>query len=423
MPGQIAARLVRITREQRRATIAAAVAIALAISGAVVWSVDGDLRDAEVVLRAGAGVTVTTPGGVARSAVDGETLPNDAVVSTAAGATATLDVRDRLVLLAPETTVAVPDGSSASLRRGSILIDRRRGPGLTLDAGAVTLDEVDEGAVRVDRGFSVRVTVLSGGVRATTSDRRLEITRLRQVAVAGRALPDRPTPVRLTGDDWERLVIPAVIAADAELTQIARGIDGDRRLADAARTQLLPAVYREPLAQLPTDAGRSEALLPVAIGLAVDASMVSDARALRAEGGSWGVVASLVGARTAAVSARLAELLAGPGERPASGDPQAGETAGASIVFPTSSTSSARPSATPTGPRPTGPTSPSPTPTSSPSEDPLGPITDLLPSGTPTPTTPGAVQSPSPSPFPILGTPAPATSGAALGSILRALLG
>jgi len=403
---------------QRRVAVAAVAALVVTAVGVRLWSADGDLRDADVVLRAGNGVTVTLPGGVVRSAVDGESLPRGAVVATGPGATATLDVRDRLIVLAPDTTVGVPDGSAADLRRGSILVDRRRGPDVSVTAGAVVLDEVDEGAVRVDRGFSVRVSVFSGAVRARTSDRELEIPRLYQAAVAGRALPDRPTPLRLTGDDWEQRVIPAVTSADAELSQLARGIDQDRRLTDSTQVQLLPAAYRGALFELPTGAGRSEALLPVAIGLAVDDGSVGDARRLRSAGGSWGVVAALVGARTADVSARLSELLAGPGEQQR-GEPVVGGPTGSDDNGPQPTTSSG-PRPTPTSGRPSPTRSPSASPSPSPSSsDALSPIRDLLPSASPSSTA-------SPSSLPLLGSPRPLVRSddqGGLSGILKALLG
>jgi len=299
-----------------------------------------------------------------------------------------------------------------------------------LRAGALVLDEIEEGAVRVDRGFSTRVSVYSGGARATTSDRRLDVPRLHQAAVAGRALPDRPTPLRLTGDDWESLVIPAVTAADAELSQIARGIDRDVRLTDSSRVQVLPAVYRGALTELPSGAARSEALLPVAIGLAVDSTRVPRARQLRGEGGSWGVVAALVGARTASVSARLAQLLAEPGEQAALA-PVAEAPASSGVGGPDPQPAgSPSPSPRPNGPRPSGSQAPSASPSPSPSSsDVVDTIRDLISSATP-----------SASPLVVLSTralssappkaPGVATSTALVNSdtsglagILRALLG
>lgn len=425
------ARLARVPREHRRASFAALVAMVVLIASLRVLTAEGDLRDADVVLRAGAGVTVTPPGGVARPAVDGESLPRDAVVTTGPGSTATLDVRDRLVLLAPETTVAVPDGAITDLRRGSVLVDRRKGPGLTLRAGALVLDEIEEGAVRVDRGFSTRVSVYSGGARATTSDRRLGVPRLHQAAVAGRALPDRPTPLRLMGDDWESLVIPAVTAADAELSQIARGIDRDVRLTDSSRVEVLPAVYRGALTELPSGAARSEALLPVAIGLAVDSTRVPRARQLRGEGGSWGVVAALVGARTASVSARLAQLLAEPGEQAAVGAPVAGAPASSDTGVPGSPpVGSPSPSARPSGPRPSGSpaasASPSPSPSSS---DVVDTIRELIPSETPSATpvivlSTRALSSPAPTaPGVATSPPLVTVNTSGIAGVLKALLG
>ncbi len=393
-----------------RAAVRVAIAMltvgALVAGGLRVWSAEGNLADALVILRETRDATVIDPGGAARVAVEGESLRPGAVVTTGTAGAATLDVRGRRVRLAPTTTVAVPDGAVTELRRGAILVDRRRGPTLSVRIGDLTLDDVAPGALRVDRGFSVRIAVYAGGARARTTDRRLEIPRLHQVAVAGRALPDRAEPLRLSGDSWEREVIPEVSAADAVLTRLARGIDADPRLNDPARLTLLPAVYRESIDGLPAETGRSEALLPVAIGLAAqegaEDESVALAGRLRREGGSWGVVAALLSARSTEVSRRLAGLfaarsagapvaVAGPrGGTIRPGEPQPGTSA--EPGSPPSSRPSPRPTASPTS-------SPSP---SSTVDQVVDTIRRLLPTPSALPgvasPSPEPVQSPSPSP-------------------------
>jgi len=394
------------------------VAIALLVIGTLVtggwrvWSAEGDLADAAVLVAGARQATVTNPGGAPRPAVDGESLAKGAVVTTGAAGAVTLDVRGRQIRLAPSTTVVVPDGAVAELRRGTVLVDRRRGPSVSVRIGDVTLDQVATGVLRADRGFSVRVVVYSGGARARTTDRRLDVPRLHQMAVAGQALPDRAQPLQLTGDDWEREVIPDVSAADAVLSRLARGIDADARLGAPARLAVLPAVYRAAVAGLPPDAGRSEALLPVAIGLAAQDgpsdTAVARADRLRRDGGSWGVVAGLMSSRTADVSRRLADLLSQGSSTVAIGGP-AGALGGSGEPRPASSASPG-PSASPRpSPRPsagaTSAPSPSPTPTPSSTVDQVvdtirrllpTPAATLVPTSAPAPSAGAALPTPTP---------------------------
>ncbi|HVE64587.1 MAG TPA: hypothetical protein VNB94_12400 [Mycobacteriales bacterium] len=396
-----------------RVAIGLLVVSSLLTGGLRVWSAEGDLADATVILRGIRDATVVDPGAGGRPGVEGESLRQGAVVTTGAAGTATLDVRGRQVRLAPTTTVAVPDGAVAELRRGAVLVDRRTGPTVSVRVGDVILDEVAPGALRIERGFSVRVAVLSGGARARTTDRRLAIPRLHQVAVAGRALPDRAEPLRLTGDDWEREVIPDVTAADVVLTRLARGIDADPSLRRPARLTVLPALYRSAVSGLPSGTGRSEALLPVAIGLTsrqdTAEAAVALASRLRREGGSWGVVAALLSARSADVSRRLAGLL--DGARSGSRAVAIGEVGGGRIgpgpaigpdpAAPAPQPRPSGPSAAPTpGPRPSGSPSGSPSPSPSPRstvDQVVDTIRRLLPTPTPIPAVPPPVPSASPS--------------------------
>lgn len=366
MSGQIVPRP-RATTAQ--AVIAVLVVLSLVTGGWRVWSAEGDLVDAAVVLRVAQGTTIAAPGRAPRPGVVGESLAKGSTVSTDATGRAELDVRGRRLRLAPDTTVGVPDGATADLLRGAVLVDRREGPGITVLAGAVTVDEVDPGAVRIERGFSLRLAVLSGGARARTTGRRLDVPALHQLAVAGQALPDRALPLRLIGDDWEREVIPGVTSADVALTRLARGLDADARLATSSSFAVLPAAYRAAAAGLPSDAGRSEAVLPVAIGEAASgADAVERAVQARRDGGSWGVVAGIVGARSADVTRVIADLLAAPSavdgaEVVAGGAPGSGTPSGAP------STGGAAPSSRPTARPTSGGSSPtaSPSPTPSPS--------------------------------------------------------
>lgn len=384
--GQISAPRHLLRHGATRVVIAGLLVLSL-ITGAwrVIWA-QGDVRGADVVLSEAVDVTVVL-GGVSRPGVVGESVPRGAVVATGPAGAATLDVRDRLVRLGIDTTVDVPDGATLQIRRGRILVDRRRGPGITVLAGPLVVDEIARGGLRVDRGFSTRVTVYSGGARVGIADRRLDVPRLHLVSVAGRALSDRPTPLRLTGDAWEREIVPDVVSADVTLSRLARGIDAAAE--PAGHPTVLPAAYRAALVALPPDAGRSEALLPVAIGRAAGGTdrIINRAQQLRSDGASWGVVAALVGARSAEVAAELASLISRT-TRPAEG-PVAGPAPDGDVAAPTSApsaqpqpSSSARPSpGTPS--RPSG--SPSPSPSPSPSEGLVDTIRRLLPSGSPTP--------------------------------------
>lgn len=409
--GQIAVGTRSLVRGRKRAAVTLLVVLTLLMGGWRVLSARGDLRDAEVTLRDAFDVTVTV-GASRRAGLSGESLPRGAIVSTGPRGTATLDVRDRLVRLASDTSVGVPDGAGVDLRRGSILVDRRNGPEVTVRAGLLTIDDIDRGGLRVDRGFSTRVSVYSGAARAVTSDRRLDVPRLHVVTMAGRALPDEAAPLRLAGDEWERAVIPEVVAADVTLSRLARGLDTSRP--SPGSIEVLPAAYREALADLPPTAGRSEALLPVAIGEAAGGDeRIGRARQLRADGASWGVVAALVDARSADVAAELATLIrravtptSGPGSV-AAGDPGSGTVDGPDGAPTAGPRATSRPAATRRpSPGSTSQPSSSASPSASPSEGVVDTIRRLLPSETPTPTPPapsfGGLPRVTPSPVPLI---------------------
>ena len=331
----------------------------------------GSVRDEEVSL-AGVRDAVVVSGGAERTASDGTSLKKGDRVRTGPSGSATLVVRDRRVLLAPATEVVVPDGATVDLARGAVLVDRRRGPGVTVTAGDTTVDEIGTGALRIERRLTVLVAGVSAASRVrTVTGQRLELGRLHQVAVSGRALPREAVPLQLRHDAWERAVTPALLADDDRLNALAAGLDGPAAIVPAS---LVP----------PRGVRASDALLPQAIGRAAGKDAEA-ARSLRARGGSWGVVAALLGTSAIDVAPALEAVLRG--EAPAPG-PSASPTRGGIVAGPSPRPGDPRPQ--PTGsPRPTptrssgtpGPpsTSPTPSPTTSPTESLEDVIGDIIP--------------------------------------------
>lgn len=319
-----------------------------------------DVRDAFVL-----------SGSSQRPARDGEKLAKNDVVRTRAGGTAALVVRERKVVLGGDTDVTVPDGATVQLDRGALLVDRREGPAVTVLAGDTTIDEVGNGALRVEKSLSVLVAGLSAGARVrTVTGAQLALEPLYQVVASGRSLPRTALPLQLRADAWERSVIGDVVADDERLNDLARGLD-----TPGAGATVLPATYRG-------IARPSDLVLADAIGRAAARdepgrrSAASRARLLRGEGGSWGVVARLLDTTAVDVGSALGEVLRGvpatspdpvpsatvaPGGTVADGTPQPGVPTrpDPDSPQPPPPPSSTRP---PTNnPTPT-PTSPSPTP-------------------------------------------------------------
>jgi hypothetical protein len=287
-----------------RGALAAALAagcVALSLSGC-----GSSVADSAVTLTGVRDAYVVPVTGAERPASDGQKLGKGDRVRTGAAGTATLGVRGRLVVLGPATEVGAPDGATVVLSRGSVLVDRRRGPGLTLSAGDTTVDDVSAGAVRVERSYSVQVAALSARVRVrTAAGATLRLPALFQVVAAGRALPAAGTVLHLRHDAWERSVIPGVVEDDQRLNDIAAGLD-------TAGAVVVPAAY------VPAPGGHaSDGLLADAIGRAAGrddtrrAAAAAKARAWRGAGGSWGVVAALLKTSVADVGSAVADLLHG----------------------------------------------------------------------------------------------------------------
>ena len=332
--------------------------VAAGLAAAALTGCSSSVRDEKVTLAGVRDAYVVTASGD-RPLTDGETLGKGDRVRTGSSGTATLVVRERRVVLGGATEVTVPDGASIDLAKGALLVDRRRGPGLTLRAADTTIDEIGTGALRVERAFSVRVAALSASARVRTiTGESLDLDALFQVGVAGRALPQVGLPLQLRHDAWERDVVAGLLADDERLNDLASGLTG-------RGAPILPATYRQ------GRIGAEQALADAIERAAGRPSSVSRARVLRSEGGSWGVIARLLDAAVADVGTALSEVLNGvPATSPSAtarpGGP--GVVAGGTPQPGTSPTPTPQPTRTPDPTRsPTpGPTSPTESPSTSP---------------------------------------------------------
>jgi hypothetical protein len=358
----------------------------LLLSVSVIACTGESVRDADVVLSDVRSATVVSSDGSSHQARDGERLRRDDRVRTDPGGAATLTVRSRRVLLGKDTEVTVPDGARLTLARGTLLVDRRRGPALTVDAGQSTVDRIEPGAVRIGRSYAVELAVYSGRARIrSTSGRSLAVPALYQTAAPGRSLATRPSPLALTpGDPWETLVIPAIVVMDEKLTQLARGIDTS--WTRPAGT-VVPAVF----AGVDTSRPASESVLPKAIGEAaarrgLRADPSGQAVRLRAAGASWGVVAALLDTDLTGVSRALSDLIRGEAPTPIPETPGDG-----GFVTPTpepgqtprpGGTATPKPTRSPGEPEPSESESPTPGPTSS-IDQVVKELEELVPTPTP----------------------------------------
>ena len=310
-------------------------------------------------------VTVEHRDGSRSAGTDGLELQRGDVVRTGSGGSAELATGGRRLLLADTTALRVTSGTAEQLLRGAALVDARRGPRLRLAVGAVSVGAPVGGVVRVDRRAAVRVGVFAGQVRVSTAaGRSLTVSPLHQVQAAGRTLPDRPSPLTLVGDAWERRVAPELVATDGLLRALATGIDTDPVLRPAVAGVAAPSP--EP---------PSERVLPTAIAEASDTDRPATAvRSDRTAGGSWGVVAALAVASGTDVGQALDALLATidesggalpPGGTGAEPDGVPGGPADPDV-------DGTDPAADPDPPRATNRPRPRPTPTpsSSPTEEP-----------------------------------------------------
>jgi hypothetical protein len=326
-----------------------------------------DVRSASVV-----------SGGSSHPAANGEKLRKGDRVRTASGGSAALVVGGRRVVLGSATDALVPDGASVRLDKGSLLVDHRRGPGVTVLAGETTVDAIGDGAVRVDKSYAVLVAAISAPARVrTATGASLGLKKLYQAVASGRALPGAGAALQLRHDSWEKAVVPALLADDTRLNDLATGLDGPG-------APVVPALY-QPSAGMRT----SDRLLAAAIGRAAGRDdharrrAAENAAALRAEGGSWGVVAAIVRTSALEVGTALAAVLHGvpttgpaPSQSSAPGGPVAGPSPQPSVgVSKTPAPPTGRPTTSP-------PSNPPPTPPPS-SESVIDKIGKLIPTPSP----------------------------------------
>lgn len=406
--------------------LAAAVVLAGAVAPALAACGHGP-SDATTTLRGAAGVTVVGPDGRAHPAVDGEhLLVGDTVETTTARSS--LLTGGRVTTLGPATTLDLAGRSRYVLAAGEVVVDHRHGPDAEVAAGPVGVDDLGRTAVRIERGFAVRVAVYDGGsARVTAGQGSATVPSLHELDVPGASLPAAPTPLALRDDALDVTAAPVLVAADRVLTGRATDLD---------RAGAVPAALVRMLPSAPPATPLSLRLLPVAIARADPSPgqggvgpVYLRARQLRTDGGSWGVVAALIGAPVAGVQQQLDALLTRPGTglalpAVAAGGGGAGAVAAllAAAAPPAAGSVPTAPAAgvptpTPSIPQPVtvptrAPVPPSPTPTP-PVQSLLGTVLGLLPIGTPTPAppTPGPTQ------------PPPSSGGGLLGGVLGSLLG
>lgn len=386
-----------------------AVVAALGLLAAVGLTACGpDAATADTVLTQAPGAVVRIAGGRVTPAREGMVVPRGAtVVSGPDGAL--LTTLGRQTLLGASSEVTVLDGAREALRSGQVLLNATSGPGLDLDAGAATVTAAAGSLSRVERAALLRVGQFRGAssVRASGRRARTDLPRLYQVQVPFGGLPEVATPLVLSDDQWERRFARDLVESDLSLTALARGLDAPGPEGPAL-VRLLPAAFTETSPPQPGAARSEQALAFVLAGVAkgAGASPVDRylaVRGLRDAGGSWGVVAALVDARTDNVSGLLDRLLGAPGSLAAlPGGPGQLTPSQLSQLL-----------GTPAAPGPGRSPGPAPRPSG-------GPVPSRTPTPTPGPTTPvdqvaNAVRSlaptpPGPTPSPSVTVPVPGSS-------------
>lgn len=401
------------------------------LAGIVLAARGPDPAGADTVLLRGAGTTVELAGGGTRAIAAGEVVPRGAVVHPGAQG-AVLRVLGRDTWLSVAAAVQVLDGARQQLRQGLVMVDARRGPTLEVGTASASVTAPRGSVSRVESGPVLRVGTYAGdpvlvrpaGLRATAS-----VARDYQVQVPENSRPGRPTPLVLTpGDAAERALAPALVDADEALTGYARQLDDAGtagRAVQAAAARDLPGAPSCGASGSP--AGERALAFVLAAAQPGDQFPARYARTceLRADGGSWGVVADLVGTTVADVGALLEALLrptslaAGP---PPAAAGAAAAALGAAPLTGAPATGPPAPSppvvlASPPGGAPGRPPQPAPSPTTPALLDAVvGAVLSLLPVPLPTGSPGGSGSAAAPGgPQP---TPTPAVSAGLLGGLL-----
>ena len=343
---------------------------------------------------------VFLPDGTDHTAAEGERLPRGARVQTGAEGGVQLRTAGRTVYVGALSTLTVTDGVRQTLARGLAMVDARRGARLDLSTPAGVVSSAAGSVVRVEESPLQRIAVFDGKATLHVVGRSATatVTALHQVRVQPGSLPQRTTALVLRSDAWERSVAADLVAADAELTTLASG------LGDATGQTFLtaaPASLRSTTVPAPGAARGEEALTVALAAAAADPSTaLSEVRADRADNGSWGVVAALVGASVNDVSAVLNAALAPLPADTSGSTSNAGRTPLPGVLptgSPSPGSTTGRPTTGPTG-KPTA----TPTPTVTPSESPglVTTLVDTVLGLLPTPKAATVPTTPTPSPTP-----------------------
>ena len=250
--------------------------------------------------------TIVHTDGTTRPAIDGLRLHPGDVVETGPGGRAELLTQDRIVYVGSQAAVQVVDGDHQVLRTGAIVADAQRGPELHAQVAGLSVSIPAGSAVRAERSVTVRIATLAGKADLTSAaGRTLTVDALHQAMVGGDALPDITAPLRLTDDDGEAHAVPDLVRDDETLNGLAAGIDST----GPSTARVVAASWHGPLSA-PPGVGRSERLMPAVIAASGPTAGVQqrydDAVGYRSAGGSWGVVAHLLGLKASSVVATLA---------------------------------------------------------------------------------------------------------------------
>jgi hypothetical protein len=286
------------------ALAAAALAVATTVTGC-----SSSLASAATVLTGVTSASVVHTDGTTATALPGLRLRPGDVVRTGPGGRAELVTRTRHVYLGSDASLQVLDGQHQLLRHGALVVDAQHGASLSLQVAGLHVTTPAGAAMRAERSVTVRLGALAGTDHVVSgTGRSLDLSALHQVVIGGDALPDTTTPLRLTDDDGEAHAVPALVHDDEALNGLARGIDGT----GSSTATVVTASWRGPLRPAPAGVGRSERVLPVVIaaaGRAADAAhRYRAAVGFRTAGGSWGVVAHLLGVGASRVVDELALL-------------------------------------------------------------------------------------------------------------------
>ena len=375
----------------KRAPIVLGLAVAVVGSASVYAVAQRGTAESTAVVNDVVNATIVSASGGRSTARMGSSLPVGAriITGSAPGATARLLVGERVLWLGAGTTVTRETQRGFILDRGSIIGGGTGGSPLVIRSDEALISPSFISAWRIDRGFTTRVASYRGDVHINTdSGGVLDVAALHQASAAGTALPPTAGPLQLTpGDARERVVVPGIVSLDGYLSRVAAGLDGGN-----PRGHKVAAVVAHAfgLAQSTAAEPVSERVVPAVIAEAVSGTKRSGyttARALRADGGSWGVVAVLAGASEISplqqAVASLLDLTETPSPPGLTAQTPSSEGRSTTQAAPSGSPEQApTPASTAPAPKPThgptpGPGEVMPQPTATPVLD-LGGLIDLL---------------------------------------------